>query len=83
MKKYTEKLQTEISDLLLRIVVLEEKFSLFVMNSQSEHERIKRDANALIQQQRDVIEHLTEELEHERRDRRIRRARAIARFKSE
>jgi hypothetical protein len=83
MEKFTSKLREEISKLSTRLTVLEEKFAQFVDDSESEHNRIKHEANILIQQQRDVIQQLTEELERERRDRRNRRAKAIAQFKSE
>lgn len=83
MEKFTSKLREEISKLSIRLTVLEEKFTQFVDSSENEHNRIKHEANILIQQQRDVIQQLTEELERERRDRRNRRAKAIAQFKSE
>ena len=81
MEKFTSKLREDISKLSTRLTVLEEKFAQFVDDSENEHNRIKHEANILIQQQRDVIQQLTEELERERRDRRNRRAKAIAQFK--
>lgn len=83
MEKMTQKALRDIEALKTEVATLNEKFLQFVTDSQNEHDRIKHDSNVLIQQQRDVIQHLTEELERERKDRRIRRARAIARFKSE
>lgn len=83
MEKFTKKLREEIAELLSRVASLEKEFNEFREKSEREHENIKHHSNILIQQQRDVIQCLTNELERERKDRRIRRAKAIAQFKSE
>ena len=50
MEKFTSKLREDISKLSTRLTVLEEKFAQFVDDSENEHNRIKHEANILIQQ---------------------------------
>lgn len=83
MEKWTQKQASDLAALREEVNELETAFDTFVQNSEKEHHRLEHEAMTLIQQQREVIQQLMTELDAERKDRRERRARAIARLKSE
>ena len=83
MEKWTQKQVNDLSTLRAEVDELEKAFDTFVQESEKEHHRLEHEAMILIQQQREVIQQLMAELDAERKDRRERRARAIARLKSE